>query len=386
MVQPNVLCYSDVVQAAMDFLGGLATSASQGGIRRCIHAAYNELAAAHEWTFLRKEGRVHLKAAYTTETITYTHSGYLITGASTEFPSWAANAVIKIGDAYHQVTTRSSNTSLTLDATLNPGADVDSGTSYSLYPQWYALPHDFHSFDGVYTETNWWLGERVSDGKMLALHRYSDSTGPTRFYCIREVPELHGTKGVFIYPPSDETTTLDFVYKRIPRQLRYSGHESNEYAGSIIITGGETTVEGSSTAFKAGMVGSMLRIGDDNTNVPTGLDGTEPFAQQQVIATRTSDTSITLASTMSTASTVKCRVTDIIDLGYAVHEAFHACVRKNLAIQRNMKEKETFIRDYREALFQAKAADCPDTSVQVAGPRRPKLFRLRDSLSIGSDI
>ncbi len=385
-MQPATLTYADSVSAAQDFLGGIATSASLSAIRRCIAAAYNELAAAHEWSFLRKEGRVQLVVAYTTGTITYTHSTRTILGSGTTFPSWAANAVIKIDDAYHQVATLTGDTGLTLDATLNPGVDVAALTSYSLYPQWYALPHDFHSFDGVYTETNWWLGRQISDGDMLALHRYSDTTGVTRFYCIREVPELHGTKGLFIYPPSDEAETLDFVYKRIPRQLRYSGHEANEYVGTISITGGETTVTGSSTAFKAGMVGSLLRIGDDSTNPPTGLDGTEPFAEQQVIATHSGDEAITLASTMSTATTVKCRVTDIIDIGYAAHEAFHACVRKNLAIQRNMKEKQSFIQDYRETLFRAKAADSPDASVQVAGPPPHRHVRLRDITTITDDI
>ena len=389
--QPSILTYADVIDAAMDFLGGNSTSAGIADIRRCIQTAYREVSMAREWSFLREPGRIQLKAEESTGTITYDHTGgatyerQLTLAAGNTWPSWAADAHVQIGDAIHAVQTRHSGDQiLQLDPVMNPGADVDAGTSFKIFPMWYELPADFVSFSTPYAEGIWQLGESNSDEEMMALHRYRHQTGTIRYHCVRSLPELHGSYGLYVYPAADADETLDFIYNRSPRQLRYSGHTAaRDRVGTAAVDATQLIVTGTDTAFYSLMEGSLIRFGD-TTYDPTGMDGLHPFLSQQTIATVTDTTHVTLASALGAQPGAGTHyvVSDVIDLDAVVHEAFMACVRKHLAIQRNMKRKEDFLGLYQEALRRAKSADNRDDQPQVMGPRQPQVMRLKDMIDV----
>lgn len=361
--QPYILTYYDAVAAAMDFLGGNAASASQQDIRACIQAAYQELGTMHGWSFSARHGRVNSVAEHTTGTLTYDDTGganeRLVTFTDA-IPSWAADTdkllALKVDgtNALHLVDTYLTNKTITLDSVLNPGADVDALTSFRLFALAYHLPHDFQMFNGPWAEQHWQWGSRVEYSELMAMHRYADSSGDMRYWCLRANPDLHNTMSLYIYPTADAVETIDFVYDRYPRQLRHTGHETAEQTGTISISGAEVT--SSDTTFAASMVGSLMRVGN-SSNVPTGLGGRYPFAEQQTISARASATALTLSDSLTTAAGVKYCITDIIDLEYVAHEAFHACVRKHLAVRRNMKNKADFAAEYQDALLRAKAAD-----------------------------
>ena len=393
MAQPQIATMCDASQAGQDFVGYSAGSAGPADIRRSVQAALRELTTAHSWSFLKDWGRVPLQAPQSSSTIAYVHTGGAtcerqLTIAAGTWPSWTNSneygAVVKIADAVHIVQSYQSSTVLQLDPVLNPGADVAAGTSYLAYPMWYKMPNDFVRFAGPFAEDVELMGQSVSHEEMLALHRYHSTTGTLQYHCVRAIPELHGAYGLFLWPPSDEADTCDFMYERLARQLRHNGLDTADRVGTVTVSADLVTVTGTSTTFASTMEGSLIRFGDA-TNNPTGLDGLYPFAYQQTIKTVTNTTSLTLSSVLGgQPSSVKYVISDIIDLDANLHEAFLACLRKQLAIQRNMKNKADFMALYKEALGRAKSADCRDTQIQIMGTRPIQRMRLKDRVTVPS--
>lgn len=371
----TIWTYYDAVVAARDFVGGNSTGVAMPALLRAIASAYREVTAARDWSFLYKHGRVHVKAPYTTGTITYDHTGGTyereLTLADGTWPSWADTGVVLIDSVLSRVVSRESDTVVTLDSALNPGADVDAGTSYSLYPEYYELPERFERFEGPWGEGTWGLGRQVSADTLMALERFDPGSDDMSQYTIGGIPGVYGKLALYIHPSADAAETIDFIYKCRPRDLRFSGHNSTVDTAGTITANGSTAIVGSSTAFNSKMVGAVLRIGDA-TNVPTSLDGRYPYAEEHVISSVTDTTHLTLsaASSLSSGSLKYC-ITDPIDLNIAVENAFMRCVEKHLAITMNMKNKREMFAAYDEALFKAKGADHRSTQRRIAGGGMP---------------
>ncbi len=386
MPAPELLTYFDAVASAKDFLGGNSSSLGQADVRRCIKRAYAEVAFEAAGGSLIKRGRIQLVAPYSTGTIQYDHTGgtyereVLLTDGV--WPAACEDMVVLIGTVEHHIESRKSDTTVTLDAVMNPGANVDSGTSYSVYPRWYALPYDFKNFYGPWTEESWSQATEVSWDEMLGLARNDSSTGSIQKYCIREIAELHNSVGLYVHPPSDAAETLDYVYDRKPRQLRHTGHDTNDQVGTITADG-TTAIVGTSTVFASTMVGSVLRISDSTTVVPTELGGTHSYSDERIILSVAGTGSLTVDANMDAASTKKYCITDVIDLPQHCWEAFNACVNKQLAAQQNMKNAGDYFQIYKEAISRAKAGRVRSRQRRVAGGSRRYVRR---GFNVGDDI
>lgn len=390
MAQPELLTYYECVAVARDFLSGNSTTASQEDIRRVIHDAYREVGEAFGWSFLHRQGRVQLRAALSTGTVGYVHgtngTSRVLTAASTSWPTWAADAVVRVGEVPCHVQTRTNSTSLVLDSTMNPGQDVDSETSYQIYPHYYHLGHDFAALISPWGENSYDRLEEVSYDRMMALDRYRESAASPDYFCVREVADLYGTFGLYIHPPSNVNETIDFIYQRRPRQLRYTGHDTAERVGTITVTAAGA-VSGTSTTFNSLMEGSVMRIGLDGTNIPTGLDGLFPYSDQRIIKTVTDSTTITLDGTTTARSSVKYCITDPIDINISLANCLKACIFKRLAVQRNMKNKADFLAIYEMELRTAQQNDHRVRQPRVAGAGCGRRYRRRfANTPIGSDV
>lgn len=374
---PALLTYADAIDLLVDFMAGQGVEVSQPAVRRAIHAAYEDIANAHRWGCLSRHGRIFANARYTTGTaLVYDHTGgsnereATLTGGV--FPSWAADGAIRFGssDLVCDVQTRESDTVVTLNAVMNPGQDV-TATSYVLYQRWIRLPSDFLAFTGPFTETSWQLGEELSLGEMLGMDRYNSSSGDTIYFSVGEVPDLYGQKALYIYPQMDSLRSIDFSYLRQPRELRYSGHDAADYAGTITVTAGSDALTGTTTSFTSSHVGSIVRIGTSGTVLPSGRFGESPFSEERSILAVSDATNATLDADVTTSrSDVKYRITDPIDIGRVAHNAFLRLAEKHLAIARKL-EHFTRISDVADrALLEAMGADNPvitDPSLGHAG-------------------
>ena len=370
MAQPQLVTYYDCVQVALDFLSGNNTSAGQRDVRRAIHEAYRELGEAFGWSFLQKQGRVPLKKLYSTGTVGYNSTSRVLTISSGSWPSWSADATVRVGDVPCRVQTRTNSTSLVLDSTMNPGQAVADETSHQIYPTCYTLPHDFLSMVQPWGEEPWRTAKSVSYDRILALDRYRQTSGSIRSFCVREVADLHGSLGLYIHPPSDAAQTLDFMYQRRGRVLRYTGHDAAERAGTISVTSGGA-VTGTGTSFDDLMAGAVMRIGMDGTNNPTSLDGLYPYSDERIVASVTDGTHIVLDGTTTARNSVKYIITDPVDIDLSLVNCLYAGIRQRLAIQRNFKNKGEYITVYDEELRRARQNDHRVLQSIVAGGSTP---------------
>ncbi len=377
-MKPQVFTYCDAVHELEEFAREASISAAGRAIRSAVRRAYRDIAAAYDWVCLRANGRIQLQAYQDDGTVEYDHTGgtyerqLTLTGATwpTDAIDWAVRIATDNGDVVCDIEERKSGTVVTLDATMNPGQDIAAGASYTAYPRYYRLPNDFASMDQPVEEALSSLGQYVTHAEMLTLDRYYSTGGDVERYTIAPVPDLIGVMGLFVQPFADTTRTLDFVYKRIPRDLRYVGTDVSESPGTITVVAGSSTVTGSSTAFSSLHVGSILRVGTSSSKLPTGLEGILPYSEQRVIADCASATSLTLDANIATSkSSVKYAITDPIDFDPLVYDAMMATAKKYLAIEKNADNWRQIAALADEALFRAKCANTRAVQRMVAGER-----------------
>lgn len=385
MTAPYVYTYADVLDELDYFARFGGVGADQTLRRICVQRAYREITAARDWSFMHANTRIKVYAPdeYTDVAFDLTGGTYerqlTSSGSGETWPSWAEDACVRLGDPaiICDVEQVKSSTVVTLDATMCPIADISSTTA-TLFPRWYRLPNDFAAMTRPMDEDAWFLGEETDKETIEQLIRYETRTGNIERYAVGAPSDLYGAMGLYVWPPSDEDETLDIPYKRRPRALRYSGHESVEDAGTITIEAGSAAVTGLATSFSSKMIGSLLRIGSSATYRPTGLEGQYPYVEQRSIIAVASTTELTLDAAVADAASAKQYViTDPVDVDIALYDAFLACAKMHLAKALRMKDARDAEADYNRTLFKAKEADCRSLQPQVAGAPRRTVTRLK---------
>ena len=363
----EILTAYDVIESLQDVAG--TSGVPLRVMRRVAQSAIRELVAESSTEYLRKRGRLHLLAPQTSSTITYDHTGSTyereVTLASGTWPSWAKDASILLDGMVCDVEDVKSDTVLTLDAVLNPGADLEAGTSYVLYPRYYVLPEDFDETAGFWGEEINHLGRRVPMDELMAMEMYEDRSGDMEYYAIAGVNDLVGYMGVYLHPYADTAKSLDYTYLRKPRELRYTGHDAADYQGTVSVSTATTSVTGTDTAFSAKMVGSVIRIGDA-TYTPTGLGGSHPFVDERIIHAVSGDKLVLDRAPSATNATARYVITDPVDIDPVFRDAYMARCFYDMALERNLESIKTHWANYREQLRRAKIAANRDAQPQVA--------------------
>lgn len=386
MSTPLILTACDAIEYATRWLEGHGTSASQDSYRWAMHNAYMELGQEFDWSFLHTQGRVFLHAAQTTGTCTFDFTGgtyerlLTLAGAGATFPTWAEDATVRIDDVPCRIEEVKTTTTATLDAVLNPGRDVAAGSSYRMYPHYYALPNDFASLVIPRAEYfGWNLTERSFD-EIMQLDRDYDESGTPLWYCIRGIEDLYGQTGLFVHPSSDGEKTLDFIYQKRSREVRYTGWNPEDYVGTATIVSGSDTAIGVGTSFASAMIGSIIRFGSSSTAKPTGLRGGQPYVEQRSILGVTNSTTLVLDANVSNSlSGVKYTISDPIDIDPMLHNAFLHCMAKHIAFDRGIKDAPLAEMQYQQTLRKAKGSDCRSVQPQHAGYGSSVYRRLADT-------
>jgi hypothetical protein len=237
---------------------------------------------------------------------------------------------------------------------MNPGENISTSTSCTIYQRWARLPVGFVNFSGPIDESRSNFGTKVSLKELLGLDRAGASSGDMRFYHIAEAPDLYGQKVMYFWPMPATDKTIDYVYYRRPRQLRYSGYAGADFAGTISIDADDATVTCTNAGLLDDHVGSILRIGTSATERPTGHYGEYPYVEERAIAEYTDTTHLELdANAQTSRSGVKYVITDPIDIGQAAHNAFLRCCEKNLAQSRNLPKLDEITAVADRALLEA---------------------------------
>jgi hypothetical protein len=387
MAGPLLLLAVDLHDHADRWLAGHSISAQQDSIRGAIQSAYLEIGTAFNWSFLYQHGRIHLAAPYSTGTVTYTHSTRTLTLSGGTWPTDAADYTVRVDDVICLVASRDSDTQLTLDSTMNPGADVVAGATYSIYPSYYRLPNDFASVVIPRSEEYHWNLDAVSYDEIMSLDRHDHTTGTPQKYCVRAVEDLLGQMAIYLYPVADAASTLDFIYRRRPRDIRFMGANAADYQGTVAVTAGSAVVTGTGTAFSSLVPGAVMRIGTSATLRPTDKYGTAPWVEERSIATRTSTTILSLDAAVSQNQTgVKYVISDPVDMDATLHNVMRAGMIWHLAQERGVELPAGLfngqrVTEYERALLIARSADSRIGGRRVCGGRGAWPIRLADRIS-----
>jgi hypothetical protein len=269
-----------------------------------------------------------------------------------------------VGDRIAQVASTADATLITGPVHFPAGTISEAGTAATVYKSLYPLPADFRNLDEPSSEFNWWSGIYVTPDQAMKLDRVSNASGPPYHWTVVKDPASDGwALQVFGYPAKAET--IDFVYRRTARPLRYSGHESSSRAGTI--SRAATVVTGSGTQFSAGMKGSILRVGD-TTNTPGTLSSITPYSAETKILTANSAVGVSTESSGTIAAGTKYLVTDPIDLPAHMHNVMYSAAEYWLARIRNQKPDNAFAmyqRDLRLAMEMDQLAPLSGRSREV---------------------
>jgi hypothetical protein len=357
--------YFDLVESLIVSSYGGPQDAEQRDIRTAIHRAYDELTTIRDWAYYHVHGRVVLQAPYSTGTAEFDDTG-LTDGVGTAWnvvnglAAYPRHFTLRVADRNYPVTSYVSATQLLIDSggfTSPPGA-------YTLFRSIYPLPADFRNMDEPSDEYNWWSGLYITPDQAMKLERVSNSSGEPYHWTIIKDPHGSGWAIKIVgYPTKQET--LDFTYRRAARPIRYSGHEPALRQGTIARS--VQSVTGNGTAFSAGMVGSILRVGD-TTNIPGPIESLTPWVSEGKITAVGSATGLTTEDSGTIASTTKYLITDPIDVAPHMAGAMDSACDYWLARIRGTGEDKAFQmyqRDLRLAMEQDQLAPISGRSRNV---------------------
>lgn len=351
----------DAIEHLRDYLGGNAEDATMREIRRAVVAANRELAAAHRWSCRYKIGHLNIKEPLT-GTLSYTHSSRTFTTSVSTDSSWAAEGTLRIGSDDYPVFRRTGATTLIADASINPGEDIASGTSFTLYRDAWTLPADFLAVGMIYP-TNTGSSFIAPDAQFNTRRLAGGGGSPLEFTVVAD-RKRPGRMAFHLSPWPSADDTIQYLYQSEARALKYSGFAQRDIQGTCTLS--STTVTGVGTAFESGMVGSIIRLSDPSAgaraaDVPGDDASDNPAYYEGVIVAVDSTTSLTVlenTDSLSVSSAVGYCISDPVDWSTNLLNAFMRCCEKQSEIVRQREEGSSkAIALYAQALADAKVAD-----------------------------
>lgn len=299
MARISLWTYQDAIDHLIDYDGAASDASTERFARRAVQDAMNSIWDERNWSYFQQRGRINTVAPYSTGTVEFDATGgsseRLITLTSGTLPTWAGDGTMTISDIPYDIFTRLSGTTAQMATYSNPGVDIASGTSYTLYRDTYTLPIGFGSMGRLVNMTQSCVMSRVTHDQMISAQRLNSLPGQPYLYSITSDPRRLGVLAIRLFPAPDAVYALDYSYRRSPRELSTILYST----GTVSVTSGTTTLTGSGTAWTSKMIGAIVRLSDNATNVPTGLSGQSPCSMERVVSNVVSATEITLDSAAS---------------------------------------------------------------------------------------
>lgn len=336
-------------------------------MRRAVDEAYRELPQQAWWSYYRRRAVINTVAPQDDGTIAYTHSSRTVTLTGSTFPTNAEKYRIIIGDTHYDIESYTDSTNIVLPTLSNPGANVASGTAYTLYRNEYPLPVGFRRALTLVDVDALRPVRMIVDSEEHTLQMGGYGVpGRPNFACIRNTGETTGGLSLVFNCPPDEALAFDLLYDTFPRQFVIPEKYST---GTVTISSGSASLTGTGTTFPTGCAGCVIRLSSTSGDEPTGpfggkvdkIDLDNPYAFQSVIKTRGSATSLTLVDEADAAySGVKYTISDPLDIeDGAMFTALMKMAIANYAriSNRDLKTVQYHEQMAREAIIVAKEND-----------------------------
>lgn len=332
-----VRTYQDAVEYLTDVFDHDRAARQRRNMRRAVEEAYRELPQLNFWSYYRRRAVINTVASQTTGTISYTHSSRAITLSGATFPSDASSYRIIISGVHYDIESYTDSTHVVLSSNSNPGADVASSTSYTLYKNEYLLPENFRRLLGLWDVSQNRLIQVLDDTSEQTLQVGGYGTpGTPHGVCVRNTGETTNRLSLVFNPPPSNAVSYDLLYEARPRTFVIPEKHST---GTVTVSSGGTAVTGSGTSFPSNCAGCLIRFSANESDEPTGpygslIDGKDvdnPAAFESIILSYTSATAITLKDAANAAySAVKYSISDPLDIeDGAMFTAFeHLCAAR----------------------------------------------------------
>lgn len=359
MSQTPLTTYHDILDFLLRVHSGTRDERAKLLAKSAILSAYQELPLLKRWKYYYRRGRIKTDAPYEEGTVSYDHSGgsseRLLTLTDGTWPTNAARGKVLIDNVEYSVASRIDDNNVTLSVNSNPGEDVASGTSYKWWRDVYTLPLDFRGADALVDHDDLWGAAHIAPGSVLNNRGNNQTSNQPRSMSFIADPDFSGAMAVLFNPPPSKVYHFDFMYTRSPLPLRVMEYSE----GTVSVS--STTVTGSGTTWNDDMVGTVIRFPRTGTTdkIPTGLDGAYPYAEQRVVTAVSSTTSLTIDATLAGSfSGVKYRISDFIDVDYAVMmEAFRKMCEYRFAENLSRKDAAGRFRSWQQSIQFAREAD-----------------------------
>lgn len=374
----ELVTYEDALTRLKRFLGGTHFARSDEDVKVAVDSAYQGLCTERKWHYYNSIWGFNTQAPVES-TGTYVHSTRKLTMA-TATPSWVLTGAISMDGIVADVESlnTATNPSVMLMGTdRNFGQNYATSTSLTLYQEHITLPDNFRDIDvSVAGDAAGRPLSCMSPSEYVYQHQFGSVTGDPTHYCIMQDPENLGRTALFLYPAPAQVRTYRVAYRKKPRDLWYTGTEAEASETGTVTISAAAAITGSSTAFASRMAGSVFRVSSTANTVPTDKYGTNRYAEQGIIKTYTSATSLTLASAFTgTYSSARFVISDPVDIDPIMIPAFYARCRLELARLRtdtHLREQLPMLEsEYERLLLEAKNTDNKISQAkQTGGGRR----------------
>lgn len=346
--------YYDLVRHVLDMQSQMPEAQQRRYARQAVQNAQRDVLGAYEWNCLRSVGRFTSNGAYSTGTVDYTAATRELVLTGGTWPEWAAYGSVWLGRLLCDVSSRNSDTSLTLAYGGAPTGDL-SDYAYNLIRESYPLPCGVLRMDGFTSLSNFTYPAFMELAEWTRTRAYGSYMGIAQWFTFDGSDAFLQKSSIRISPPPSQDETFEYTYLRKPRDLRVEG----EYSGTITGTNSSTTVAGTGTAFSALHVGCVLRLGSNNTDIPTASWGDTPGIEDRIVTSVSTNLSLTVDAPFSTGfSNVKYLITDPLDINPDVMlSAMQAMSLWKYAVMANQERRGELRQAADRAMMEARGAD-----------------------------
>ncbi len=193
----------------------------RAGIRKFLHPPLVD-GRIHQWRFLERQFVAQGEPTYITGTIAVVAGVVTLTGGT--WPTWADDAILRVGSVSYYVDTRTSGTVLALET---DGTTVASGTTFELHRWRHPMPTDFGELiDGaIYSSgSGTYQSRRLqgSDEAEIRLRhavnfRSSSNTGDTCKFAVYHGDDNDASDWYFsVWPVLDDGAFVSTTYRAVP--------------------------------------------------------------------------------------------------------------------------------------------------------------------------
>ena len=193
---------------AGDRVGSKATTQ----IKRAVNDALGLVGKSHRWPWLTARGRINVRSFSDSGTITVTDDSAIVTLDSAVWPTWVAGCEFLYGGVATKISTRDSDTQITLEFAFN--GTTASAQEYVVFQYKYTLPVDCLQVDTLYGGTRFPQGARFVDMATLEHQRDILNFSSVDQYLFSAAA---GTLAVWPYPSQDRM--LNYTYYKKPADL-----------------------------------------------------------------------------------------------------------------------------------------------------------------------